>query len=58
MTRIAMIRFGIAILGLIVWSYGAREDIERMRWLGIGIIVVAFLLRFVGPRPTRRLDED
>lgn len=36
----------VAGLGLFVWLYGVRVDDARVRWLGIGFFVVAFLLRF------------
>jgi hypothetical protein len=40
----------IAVAGLVVFGYGVRADSERMRWLGIGFLVVAFAFRFVKRR--------
>ena len=51
--NLAVLRVIVALVGVIVWAYGAREDHELSRWIGIAIIVVAMFLRFAGPRPSR-----
>ncbi|MGI8844267.1 MAG: hypothetical protein ACR2HZ_11240 [Gemmatimonadaceae bacterium] len=44
-----------AVVGIITWAYGVREEDHRVRWLGIALIAAAFLLRFLVARP--RGDE-
>jgi hypothetical protein len=40
----------IAVAGLAVFGYGIRAESERIRWVGIGLLVVAFAFRFVKRR--------
>jgi hypothetical protein len=49
------VKLAIAVVGIITWAYGVREDDHRVRWLGIALIAAAFLLRFLFTRP--RGDE-
>jgi hypothetical protein len=53
MSGIVVTRIAVAVAGMVVWAYGAREDHPTARWIGIGLIAVSLLLRFVGPRPSR-----
>jgi hypothetical protein len=46
MTPLATWRVTIAIAGLVVFGYGVRTDNNTVRWVGIGCLVVAFVLRF------------
>lgn len=50
MISIVWVRFALAVIGLIVWAYGYRFDDSMFRWVGIGFLAVAVLLRFA-PRP-------
>ena len=52
---LAWVKLAFAVVGIITWAYGVREDDHRVRWLGIAFIVAAFLLRFLFTRP--RGDE-
>lgn len=49
------IQIGLALMGLIVWGYGERQDDARLRWIGIGFFAVATALRFL---KRRRQDPD
>jgi len=37
----------IGIAGLAILGYGIRADSNRIRWVGVGFLVVAFAFRFV-----------
>jgi len=41
----------LAGAGLAVFFTGVRLDLEALRYVGIALVGVAFLLRFVGRRP-------
>jgi hypothetical protein len=47
---ITWIRLGVAAIGLLVWVYGYQADDTTVRWVGIALLAVAVLLRFVAPR--------
>lgn len=40
----------IAAVGVAVFLTGVRLEIDPVRWIGIGLVAVAFLLRFMGRR--------
>ena len=46
-------KMAFAVVGLLIWAYGLRTDNSTMRWLGIGFLAVAFLLRFIRRLPGR-----
>jgi hypothetical protein len=46
-------RIVLAFAGLIVFGYGARAGLTNVRWIGIALLGVSLLLRFV-ERPQRR----
>ena len=48
-----MVRMKLALflIGLILWTWGYRSDDSYFRIAGIVVLLVAFLLRFVGRRP-------
>ena len=48
------VKLGLLAAGLILWGYGARADIEWLRWAGIVLIAIAAALRFIGRRNSRR----
>jgi hypothetical protein len=48
------IKLAIAAVGLFVWGFGMRADDARIRWVGIAMLAIAFLLRFL---PVRRAGE-
>jgi hypothetical protein len=50
MTTVTSIKVALVAIGIIVWAYGVRVDDRTFTWMGIGFLVVAFLLRFVGRR--------
>jgi hypothetical protein len=36
--------------GLAVFFVGVRTENDLLRWIGIGLVAVAFLLRFIGTK--------
>ena len=40
-------KLALAGVGILVFAYGARVDDARVRWVGIALLAVAFLLRFL-----------
>ena len=44
------IRLALAIVGVLTWVYGTRIGHESVQWLGVGLVAVAVLLRFVRRR--------
>jgi hypothetical protein len=51
-TPVVKLKFGVAVLAFALFAVGARLDLAGLRWAGISLLVVAFLLRF-GKRQAR-----
>lgn len=47
----------IAVAGVAVFMTGVRLELEMVRWIGIGLVAVAFLLRFIGRRGRDSTDQ-
>ena len=54
MTRLLVARLVLIGIGVIVWGYGNATSQPRIMYAGMGILVVALLLRFL----PRRWFED
>jgi hypothetical protein len=50
MSTLTSVKVALVAIGIIVWAYGVRVDDRMFTWIGIGFLVAAFLLRFVGRR--------
>ena len=50
MTPIIMARLVIILIAAILLGYGIRTDQTALRWAGIGFLVAALLMRFIGTR--------
>ena len=48
--RPTTIKLGLAVIGLAVFFYGRYMEDDRVRWLAMGFLVAAFLLRFWRPK--------
>src|SRR4029453_19132366 len=46
MDRITVAKIALALAGVGIFAYGIRSEDNLIRWVGIGLVVVAFLLRF------------
>jgi predicted permease len=43
------LKLALAIVGLILFAVGVRLNNDVLRWAAIGVVAIAFLLRFVKP---------
>ena len=34
-------------MAIVVFGYGVRNDVSYMRWIAIGLLAVAYVLRFL-----------
>ncbi len=48
MSTLTWAKVALAVIGVLIWAYGVRVDERPITWIGIGFLVAAFLLRFVG----------
>jgi len=55
MSALSQLKLGLALIGLILFGYGMRVDDGRLRWMGIGFLAAAAMLRFI--RKRRPPDE-
>jgi membrane protein implicated in regulation of membrane protease activity len=46
-------RAAIAIVGVLVFLYGAKTENEMVRWVGVACLAIALVLRFLGRRRPR-----
>ena len=44
-------KIALALAGILVWAYGYSTERAQVRWLGIGLLATAFVLRFIARRP-------
>jgi hypothetical protein len=51
MNNVLRLKLALFAIGLILWLWGHRSDDSVFRIAGIAVLLVAFLLRFVGRRP-------
>ena len=51
MDRVTVAKVACALVGVAVFAVGVRNDDDMVRWVGIALVIVAFLLRFVKKRP-------
>jgi hypothetical protein len=60
MTTLIRIKLALFVIGLIIWFWGFRADDSFLRIAGIVVLLIAFLLRFVGrrPRPPEARKDD
>jgi hypothetical protein len=50
MSPINTARILVALIAAVLLGYGMRTDNEALRWAGIGFLVAALLMRFLGQR--------
>jgi hypothetical protein len=53
MTPINIARLIVALIAAILLGYGMRTDNPALRWAGIGFLLAALLMRFLGQREKR-----
>jgi uncharacterized membrane protein YozB (DUF420 family) len=55
MKPIDQLKFTILVIGIAIWAWGARSAHRAFMFVGMGFVVVAFLLRFL---PRSRDKEE
>ena len=61
MTTVARGKLAVAAAGIVTFLFGVRRQSAPLRWVGIGMLAVAFLARFAArgtaTAPDRTPDE-
>ena len=57
MSTLTRAKITFALIGLVLFGVGVRMERTELRWTGLGFVVVAWLLRFAGPRPSRQSEK-
>ena len=50
MNALPWIKLAVAVLGITIWAFGYSRDSSTLRWIGIGVLLAAALMRFIRPR--------
>ena len=50
MSTLTRAKIALALIGLVVFGAGVRLERIELRWIGLGFVAVAWLMRFVRPR--------
>jgi predicted membrane protein len=50
MSKLVQAKLALVVMGLIIWVWGYRVDDSFLRIVGIVVLLIAFLLRFIGRR--------
>ncbi|HEX6314966.1 MAG TPA: hypothetical protein VFZ73_08910 [Gemmatimonadaceae bacterium] len=58
MSLLTQAKVALALIGLVLFGVGVRLEHQELRWAGLGFVVVAWLLRFAGPRTSRRRSDQ
>jgi hypothetical protein len=45
------LKLALVVIAVIIWTWGYRVDDSFLRIVGIVVLLIAFLLRFIGRRP-------
>ena len=56
LSRVTIAKIALALVGVAVFLAGVRLESEPLRWTGIALAAVAWLLRFVEKGQRRRRD--
>ena len=57
MTNLTRAKLVVGAVGVSVWAFGVRTADDRLRWVGIALLALTFLMRLLNRRfhePTRR----
>ena len=50
MNTLVRLKLALVVIGLIIWVWGYRVDDSYLRMVGIVVLLIAVLMRFVGRR--------
>jgi len=56
-TTLTRVKLGLAIMALIFFAAGIRSGLDWQRWVAIGLLAVAVVLRYVERMQQRREEE-
>jgi hypothetical protein len=56
MSALTRAKIALALIGLVLFGAGVRLERVEVRWIGLGFVVAAWLLRFAGRRRTEQVD--
>jgi hypothetical protein len=56
--RLVRLKLALVVIGVIIWVWGYRVDDSYLRIVGIVVLLIAFLLRFVRRRPPPESRKD
>lgn len=56
MSLVTRIKIALALIGVVLFAAGIRADASQLRFIGIGFVAAAWVLRFV--RPGARRDAS
>lgn len=54
----AQVRVGVAVLGMLLAAFGVILGNRLVVWVAIGVLAVAFILRFFMVRTPPQAEED
>ena len=57
MSQLTRFKIAMALIGLVLFGAGVRMERVELRWIGLGFVVVAWLLRFAGRRAPESSDS-
>ena len=57
MSSLTRAKIALALIGLVLFGAGVRLERTELRWIGLGFVVMAWLLRFAGPRASRHSEN-
>ncbi|MFN8582832.1 MAG: hypothetical protein U0163_17890 [Gemmatimonadaceae bacterium] len=58
MTPIVRAKVSLLIIGGLLLAYGIRADLATLRWVAIGVLAVAFLLRLANRRDAKAPSDE
>ena len=50
MTTLTRAKIALALIGILLFGAGVRLERTELRWVGLALVLAAWLLRFVQPR--------
>jgi hypothetical protein len=58
MSTLTRAKVALALIGLILFGAGVRLERMELRWTGLAFVILAWLLRFAGPRASRHPENS
>ncbi len=58
LSRLAIVKIALVLSGILTFGLGIRAQNNRVRWAGIALVAVAWVLRFAAPRAQSPATQD